>query len=204
MFHCVCHSINLYNYSLFLHLIFVTFSLMKVTSLKKFSTLLTETEPYVLMFCSHWIGNDLVFSSNPRKGENRHCWVCPVPWDSRTVVALSVLTIASYLHTGKLLRYFLRWLVLMLGFYESEWTYFRPACFAYYPWLFIYLVLFYFITCFWLYELTIGALYMERFNHVSPTSTCSMMIGCLWKVRSYLEQEKQSIPGIYKKLTLPF
>lgn len=44
---------------------------------------------------------------------------------------------------------------------------------------------------------------MERFNHVSPTSTCSMMIGCLWKVRSYLEQEKQSIPGIYKKLTLP-
>lgn len=204
MFHCVCHSINLYNYSLFLHLIFVTFSLMKVTSLKKFSTLLTETEPYVLMFCSHWIGNDLVFSSNPRKGENRHCWVCPVPWDSRTVVALSVLTIASYLHTGKLLRYFLRWLVLMLGFYESEWTYFSPACFAYYPWLFIYLVLFYFITCFWLYELTIGALYMERFNHVSPTSTCSMMIGCLWKVRSYLEQEKQSIPGIYKKLTLPF
>lgn len=45
---------------------------------------------------------------------------------------------------------------------------------------------------------------MERFNHVSPTSTCSMTIGCLWKVRSYLEQEKQSIPGIYKKLTLPF
>lgn len=87
---------------------------------RKFSILLTETEPYVLMFCSHWIGNDLVFSSNPRKGENRHCWVCPVPWDSRTVVALSVLTIASYLHTGKLLRYFLRWLVLMLGFYESK------------------------------------------------------------------------------------
>lgn len=156
------------------------------------------------MFCSHWIGNDLVFSSNPRKGENRHCWVCPVPWDSRTVVALSVLTIASYLHTGKLLRYFLRWLVLMLGFYESEWTYFRPACFAYYPWLFIYLVFFYFITCLWLYELTVGALYMERFNHVSPTSTCSMMIGCHWKVRSYLEQEKQSIPGFYKELTLPF
>lgn len=87
---------------------------------KKFSVLLTETEPFVLMFCSHWIGNDLVFSSNPRKGENRHCWVCPVPWDSRTVVALSVLTIASYLHTGKLLRYFLRWLVLMLGLYENK------------------------------------------------------------------------------------
>lgn len=111
--------LTLYNIIvLFWHLIFVTFSFMKVTiSYKKtFSILLTETEPYVLMFCSHWIGNDLVFSSNPRKGENRHCWVCPVPWDSRTVVALSVLTIASYLHTGKLLRYFLRWLVLMLGF----------------------------------------------------------------------------------------
>lgn len=109
-------------HSLFWLLIFVTFSFMKVTiSYKKtFSILLTEPEPYVLMFCSHWIGNDLVFSSNPRKGENRHCWVCPVPWDSRTVVALSVLTIASYLHTGKLLRYFLRWLVLMLGFYESK------------------------------------------------------------------------------------
>lgn len=149
------------------------------------------------MFCSHWIGNDLVFSSNPRKGENRHCWVCPVPWDSRTVVALSVLTIASYLHTGKLLRYFLRWLVLMLGFFINQnKLIFRPACFAYYPWLFIYLVFFfffffsYFITCFWLYELTVGALYMERFNHVSPTSTCSMMIGCLWKVRSYLDQQK--------------
>lgn len=119
MFSFVCHSINPIQYhSLFWHLIFVTFSFMKVTiSYKKtFSILLTEPEPYVLMFCSHWIGNDLVFSSNPRKGENRHCWVCPVPWDSRTVVALSVLTIASYLHTGKLLRYFLRWLVLMLGF----------------------------------------------------------------------------------------
>ncbi len=123
MFYFVCHSINPIQYrSLFWHLIFVTFSFMKVTISykKKFSILLTETEPYVLMFCSHWIGNDLVFSSNPRKGENRHCWVCPVPWDSRTVVALSVLTIASYLHTGKLLRYFLRWLVLMLGFYESK------------------------------------------------------------------------------------
>lgn len=149
MFHFVCHSINPIQYhSLFLHLIFVTFSFMKVTisyKKKRFSILLTETEPYVLMFCSHWIGNDLVFSSNPRKGENRHCWVCPVPWDSRTVVALSVLTIASYLHTGKLLRYFLRWLVLMLGFLWIKIKVFRPACFAYYPWLFLYLVFLFFI-----------------------------------------------------------
>jgi len=101
-------------------LIFVTFSFMKVTSKKNIYIFYSETEPYVLMFCSHWIGNDLVFSSNPRKGKNRHCWVCPVPWDSRTVVALSVLTIASYLHTGKLLRYFLRWLVLMLGFFINQ------------------------------------------------------------------------------------
>lgn len=34
----------------------------------------------------------------------------------RIFLTITVLTIASYLHTGKLLRYFLRWLVLMLGF----------------------------------------------------------------------------------------
>lgn len=116
-----------------------------------FYVLLTEAETYILMFCSHWIGNDLIFSSNPRKGENRHCWVCPVPWDSRTVVALSVLTIASYLHTGKLLRYFMRWLVLMLGVYESKSkndNKIRPACFAYYPWLFLYPVCFLFFVLF--------------------------------------------------------
>lgn len=131
--------LTLYNISLFWHLIFVTFSFMKGTisyRRETFAIMLTKTEPYILMFCSHWIGNDLVFSSNPWKGENRHCWVCPVPWDSRTVVALSVLTIASYLHTGKLLRYFLRWLVLMLGFFNESklkllFVFFRPACFAY-------------------------------------------------------------------------
>lgn len=123
MFYFVCHSINPIQYhSLFWHLIFCHLFLHESDNKlqKKFSILLTEAEPYILMFCSHWIGNDLVFSSNPRKGENRHCWVCPVPWDSRTVVALSVLTIASYLHTGKLLRYFLRWLVLMLGFFNES------------------------------------------------------------------------------------
>lgn len=150
MFYFLCHSINPIQYQSVLtsnlcHL-FLYESDNKLQ--KTFAILLTEPEPYILMFCSHWIGNDLVFSSNPRKGENRHCWVCPVPWDSRTVVALSVLTIASYLHTGKLLRYFLRWLVLMLGFLWIKTKVFRPACFAYYPWLFLYLAF-----CFWFHDL---------------------------------------------------
>lgn len=155
---------------------------MKVTiSCKKetFAVLLTNPEPYIWMFCSHWIGNDLVFSSNPRKGENRHCWVCPVPWDSRTVVALSVLTIASYLHTGKLLRYFLRWLVLMLGFYyESKLKFLFldlhalliiHDCSCTLAFLFSF---FFFNDLF--FELTVGVLYMDRLNHVSPMSTFSM------------------------------